>query len=143
MNFENIFKNNLYGYFSKLISKVKTSSDLNILCELIDVENLKEKSIFLNLLNKKYDDIIGNKISFLTEETLTDTIKIIIKIICLNMIGETKEEKLHFIEKRKEKLNKKLMSLILIELIKIYNKDKKSQKELKYLMDFFFEKMVF
>ena len=103
MKFENIFKNNLYGYFSKLISKVKTSSDLNILCELIDVENLKEKSIFLNLLNKKYDDIIGNKISFLTEETLTDTIKIIIKIICLNMIGEAKEEKLHFIEKRKKK----------------------------------------
>ena len=142
MKFENIFKNNLYGYFSKLISKVKTSSDLNILCELIDVENLKEKSIFLNLLNKKYDDIIGNKNSFLTEETLTDTIKIIIKIICLNMIGETKEEKLHFIEKRKEKLNKKLMSLILIELIKIYNKDKKSQKELKYLMDFFFEELT-
>jgi hypothetical protein len=34
------------------------------------------------------------------------------------------------------------MNLILIELIKIYNKDKKSQKELKYLMEFFFEELT-
>ena len=56
--------------------------------------------IFLNSLNKKYDDIIEEKIKKLSGKDLDEAIKVVVKLILMNYTYEKQDKKLDFIKKK-------------------------------------------
>ena len=145
MNFENIFKENMNEYINKLMSKIKTIANFDIIIKLININNIAEKSIFLYSLNKKYDIIIKPEIGILTGEELNEANKVVARIALLNFNYEEKDEekdgkkdegkdkKFNFINNKIKKLNKDIIPLIYIEIIKICieneNKEKKEGED--------------
>ena len=65
MNFELIFRNNISEYIDKIISKIKTISNFYNIIKLINLKNIEDLGkidIYLNFLNKKYENSIRNEI---------------------------------------------------------------------------------
>ena len=123
MNFEKIFKDNISDYIKKFFEKINNIQNFDTVIQLINIKNLENKNIYLDLLNKKYDNIISNEIELLTDEKLKEAIHVIAKIAFINYEYEKKEKKFYFINKRVKKLDR-IAPLIFIEIINIYfNKD--------------------
>ena len=110
---------NLEEFINNLFSKNINSNDFELMIELINKKNNHEKSAFLDLLNKKYDSNIKNKIEFLKAQELDKKIKNSAKIILLNFIFESKEKKLNFILNINEVFNSNIKSSIFFETVKI------------------------
>ena len=130
INFEKIFNKKIKEYINKLISKVKTINDFGIMLNLINVERISEKNIYLEALNGGYENIIKPQIELLKDKKLTDANKIVAKIALINYNYEIKEKKFNFIKDKIKKLNEDIMPLIFIEIIKLYiEKDEKVKEE--------------
>jgi len=129
MNFELIFKENINEYINKIMSKIKNINDFDAIIKLINIKNISEKRIFLDVLNKKYDSIIKTDIGLLTDEKLNEAITIVAKIALINFVLEKEEKdgkdeeklknKFNFIRLKVKKLNKEIIPLIFIEIIKM------------------------
>ena len=158
MNFELIFRNNISEYIDKIISKIKTISNFYNIIKLINLKNIEDLGkidIYLNFLNKKYENSIRNEINLLKGVELKKAIKVVANIAVINYKCEkikekksksekdkkkekSKDEKnkekkekkqFEFIEKRIKKLDKKI-PLIFIEIMKIcINYEEKNEKE--------------
>ncbi len=134
MDFENIFKENITEYIYKMISKITNISNIDTIIKLINIETIKDKKLFLNFLNKKYDNIIKNNEKENNNENLNKTIKVVAKLAIINFIYET-ENRLDFIKYRIKKLDKNIITLIFIEIMKICmskeDKENKKDEEMK------------
>ena len=134
MDFENIFKENITEYINKMISKITNISNFDTIIKLINIKNIKDKNEFLNSLNKKYDTIIINSEKENTDENLNKTIKVVAKLAIINFIYET-GKRLDFIKYRIKKLDKNIITLIFIEIMKICmskeDKENKKDEEMK------------
>ena len=130
MKFEIIFKKNIGEYINKIVSKIKDIYNFDKIIKLININNIEDKKIFLDALKKKYDNIIKNEIEFLTDEKLNIAVKVVAKLAIINFIYEIKGKKVDFINKKIKKLDKNIIPLIFIEIMKIYiNKDDKKNKQ--------------
>ena len=130
MNFEYIFKNNINEYIYKIFAKVKNIPNFNKVIQLINIKTLKNKNIYLYLLNEKYDEIISNEIGLLIDEKFKEAINVVAKIAIINYVYETKCNKFVFIYKRIKKLDRMIITLIFIEIInQCYNKEDKHIKK--------------
>lgn len=130
INFEKIFNKKIKEYINKLISKVKTINDFGIMLNLINVERISEKNIYLEALYGGYENIIKPQIELLKDKKLTDANKIVAKIALINYNYEIKEKKFNFINDRIKKLNEDIIPLIFIEIIKLcIKKDEKVKEE--------------
>ena len=142
MNFEIIFKESINEYIDKIVAKVKSIFNFETVIELINIKNITDKKIFLEAYNRKYDTIIKPEIGLLTGENLNEAINVTAKIALINFIYETEEKddkeekskkdenKFKFINNKIKRLNKELIPLIFIEIIKIcIEKENKIKKE--------------
>ena len=128
MNFEIIFKDKILEYINKIFEKIKDIPNIDTVIKLINIKNIEKKNIYLESLNKSYDNIINNKIGLLTDEKLKEAVHITAEIAVLNYIYETKEKKFNFIKNRIKKLDIKIIPLIFFEIINLcFNK--KVEKE--------------
>jgi len=130
MNFEYIFKDNIAEYIKKFIEKIKTIPNFDIVIQLINMNLLENKNIYLDSLNKKYDNIIKNEIGILADTKLKEAVHVVAKLAIFNYSYEVKGKTFDFINKRIRKLGR-IVPLIFIEIINLcFNKeDKDSQKE--------------
>ena len=128
MGFEKIFKESISEYINKLISKIKTISNFDAILKIININDISEKNVFLDSLNKKYDSIIKPEISLLTDKKLNEALRVIANIALKNFIFEVKEKRFNFIKNKVKKLNKNLVPLIYIEIIKICIDKEKKEK---------------
>ena len=121
MNFENIFKENIAEYINKILSKIKDISNFDTIIKLINIDNLEDKNIFLDFLKKKYDNIIKKEIGLLTDGQLklNKAGKVAAEIAIINYIYEIDNKRFDFIKKRIKKLDKNIIPLIFIEIMKI------------------------
>ena len=161
MKFELIFKENITEYINKIISKIKNISDFETIINLINIEELTDKNLFLDSINKKYEKVIKNEIGILEGEELKKAIKVVAKIVLINYIYNTDEKaKIDFANNKIKKLTKKIIPLVYIETInqclKIEedikkrnekdeeNKDNIEKKDdtFKLLKDFIFDKFA-
>ena len=133
MNFENIFKDYIDEYITKFFDKIKDIQNFDTVIELINIKNIKNKNIYLDSLKRGYDNIVSNKLEFLTDEKLNEAVHLIAKIAIINYAYEAKkpkERKFDFISKRINKLDNRVMLLIFIEIINLcFIKDKKEENE--------------
>ena len=149
LKFEIMFKDNLIEFLNKMISKIESISNFGLILELIDTKKIeeieketekpdkkekKEKTKlndFYNQLKDKYDHVIKNEIESLVDEKLDEAVKIIAKFVDLLYIHENKN--CDFIEKKINKLDKKISSLIYNELMRrCKGEDYKEMKEVIY-----------
>ena len=120
MNFEKIFQKNIVDYIHKIISKIKTISDFNLI-KLINVDSYI-KNIILNLLKFKYDIIINKEIESLNDNELVEAIKVIAYLVMFFTFYEKNEKESNFINiSFIDKLSKNIKASIYIEIIKIIN----------------------
>ena len=131
MNFEIIFKESINEYIDKIVAKVKSIFNFETVIELINIKNITDKKIFLEAYNRKYDTIIKPEIGLLTGENLNEAINVTAKIALINFIYETEEKddkeekskkeenKFKFINHKIKRLNKELIPLIFIQIMKI------------------------
>ena len=70
MYFEKIFEKNLHEYVNKIVSKIESIENFDVVIKLFNIENISEKDIFLEALNKKYDTIIMPEIGALSDKKL-------------------------------------------------------------------------
>ena len=150
MNFEIIFKQNISEYIDKIISKITKISNFDNIIKLINIKNIQDLGKidkYLKSLNKKYDNIIRNEINFLSGKQLDKAIGVVADLVVINYKCVKKDEKekkdkeeeknkskdkkqFEFIEKRIKKLDKKIIPLIFIEIMKIcINYEDKKEKE--------------
>ena len=130
-NFEIIFKFNIYDYIKTFIEKIMNIPNFDTVIQLINIKNLGDnnKLIYIDSLNKKYDEIISNEIGLLTDEKIKEAIYVVAKIAIINYIYEEKNKKFDFINKRIKQLGK-ITPLILIEIInQCFNKEDNDKKE--------------
>ena len=59
MNFECIFKDYINDYIKTFFEKIKKIQNFNTIFQLINIKNIEHKNIFLDSLNKRYDNIIS------------------------------------------------------------------------------------
>ena len=158
-NFEIIFKEYNFEYIKMFIDKIKNISNIDTVIKLININKLSQKRIFLDLLNKSYDNIITKELEFLSnDQKLKEAYHIIAKLAIINYVAAfdesknkkdneakeknseakgkrlEKDKKFDFINKRvketDKKLNKNISSLIFIEIINIlFNKEYKNDKD--------------
>ena len=131
MNFEIIFKDNINEYITKIISKIKNISNFEAAIKLINIKNIEEKKSSLNCLNKTFDDIIVKQIEELTDEIkIKKVIEFIADFDIINYIYTENYDKLDFIERIIiRKLNKKLITHILIEIMNIIIKKENVEED--------------
>ena len=125
-NFETIFKDNISEYIKKILGKIKDIPHFNKIIKLINIEKLTDKNIYLDLLKKRYDNIIHNEIGLLSDEALKEAVCVSAKIAIINYSYETKEKKFEFIKSRIKKLEDRIIPLIFIEIInQCFNENEK------------------
>lgn len=131
MGFESIFKDKLPEYIKKIIDKIKTIKNFIPTIELINIDNLDNKNLFLDILNKKYESIIVNNIQNLKSQDLKEAIDTIVQITPKNYIYKKAQKRLDFIENQIKNLDKSIIEDIFIEIINVlYNKnDKENNSE--------------
>ena len=96
MNFEMIFKENISEYLDKIMSKIKTISNFDNIIRLINIQNIEvlgKTDKYLKSLNKRYENIIKDKINKLNGEELNKSIKVVADLVIINYKCEKKEEK--------------------------------------------------
>lgn len=147
MKFELIFKENITEYINKIISKIKNISDFETIINLINIEELTDKNLFLDSINKKYEKVIKNEIGILEGEELKKAIKVVAKIVLINYIYNTDEKaKIDFANNKIKKLTKKIIPLVYIETInqclKIEEDIKKETKKMKKIKIILKRKMI-
>ena len=126
MGFESIFKDKLPEYIKKIIDKIKTIKNFIPTIELINIDNLDNKNLFLDILNKKYESIIVNNIQNLKSQDLKEAIDTIVQITPKNYIYKKAQKRLDFIENQIKNLDKSIIADIFIEIINVlYNKNDK------------------
>jgi len=124
MNFESIFKENINEYINKIISKIESIYDFDIVIKLINIKNIENKNILLNSLTKIYDKIIKKGI-----DKNFNKYEIFAKLAIIYYIYETNEKKkISFIENKIKKLDEDKISKIFIEIMRIYINKKKISK---------------
>ena len=129
MNFEIIFKENISEYINKIMSKIEDIDNLEKIIRLINIKNITDKNIFLDSLKKIYDSKIRDEIVLLTGQKLNEAVKVVAEIAIINYIHENEQKKLNFIINRIKKLDKDIVPLILIEIMKIcINKEAKKNE---------------
>ena len=94
MNFELIFDKNISDFIIKIISKIKNFEMMEVIIGLINYENISEKNIFFDALNKKFDTLIKLINNITTVNNLNQIIKISAKIALMNFNFEKKEKNL-------------------------------------------------
>lgn len=130
MNFEIIFKDNITDFIKKFMEKIKEIKDFGPVMKLINIDNIQDKDLYLKPLKIKFDNIIINEIGLLTDDKLNEAIHITAEIAKINYIYETNKKKLDFINERIKILDKKIISLIFIEIINIiFNNEEKDENE--------------
>ena len=131
MNFEIIFKDNINEYITKIISKIKNISNFEAAIKLINIKNIQDKKSLLNCLNKIFDDIIVKQIEELTDEIkIKKVIEFIADFAIINYIYTINDNNLDFIKRIIiRKLNKKLITHILIEIMNIIIKKENVEEE--------------
>ena len=130
MNFEIIFKDNISDYIKKFMEKIKSIKDFDVVMKLINIDNIKDKNLYLKPLKLKYDNLISNEIGLLTDDKLKEAVYVVAKIAILNYVYENESKRISFINERVKKLDKKIISAIYIEIIKIsFNKEKGEKKD--------------
>ena len=128
MEFESIFKDKLREYIKKIMDKIKTIKNFIPTIELINIDKLDDKNLFLEILNKKYESIIANDIENLKEQDLKEAIDVIVQITLKNYIYKKEQERFDFIEDHIKNLEKPIISEIFLEIINtIYNKNDKEE----------------
>ena len=119
INFESLFKDNIIQYIYKLLGKIKDISNFEPIIKLFNIKYIQDKNkiFFLEELEQRYNNLIRYKIGILTNEKLKEAVHIVARIAVINYIYGTQ---LDFINKRiKNSLNKKIISLIYIEIINL------------------------
>ena len=135
------------------IDKIKNIPNIDTVIKLININKLSQKRIFLDLLNKSYDNIITKELEFLSnDQKLKEAYHIIAKLAIINYVAafdesknkkdnETKEKnsegkgkrvekdkKFDFINKRlketDKKLNKNISSLKKKKMMKTVKRNK-------------------
>ena len=101
---------------------------MEVIIGLINFENISEKNIFFDALNKKFDTLIKLINNITTVNNLNQIIKISAKIALMNLNFEEKEKKFDFIKKLSQ-LNNEISILIFIEIIKICLEHKNIKNE--------------
>ena len=130
MNFEIIFKDNITDFIKKFMEKIKEIKDFGPVIKLINIDNIQDKDLYLKPLKIKFEYIIINEIGLLTDDKLNEAIHITAEITKINYIYETNKKKLDFINERIKTLDKRIISLILIEIINIiFNNEEKDENE--------------
>ena len=160
MKFEKKFKNKLDEYITKMISKIKNIFNFGEISKLINIEYIEPKTIILEPLNKKFDNIIKQDIDELSGKNSEKALKIVADFTIFNFRYETKDRKKDFISKKIKELPKNIVPKIFIEIVKIYfdegNKNNKNSEdedlnktnkeeeniELKELIDYIFDDYV-
>ena len=129
MGFESIFKDKLPEYIKKIMDKIKTIKNFIPTIELINIDNLDNKNLFLDILNKKYESIIVNNIQNLKGQDLKEAIDAIVQITLKNYIYKEAQERFEFIENQIKNLDKSIIADIFIEIINVlYNKNDKEDE---------------
>ena len=130
LEFVSIFKDNIIDFLNKMISKIKTISNLGTILDLIDIKKISKVDEFFTKLKAKYELVIKKQLDSLKDKELNNAVKIIAKFVDLIFIHENN---CNFIKQKISKLDKKISCLIYIELIRRCNVDKyKQMKELIY-----------
>ena len=119
MEFESIFKDNIFDYIRKFMDKIKTISNIDAVIKLINIKNIVDKDLFLSQLNIKYDNIICNEIGLLKDNDLKEAIYIVAEIAIINYNYQQKENRFDFINKRISDLDKRIIPSIFIEIMNI------------------------
>ena len=124
MGFESIFKDKLPEYIKKIMDKIKTVKNFIPTIELINIDNLDNKNLFLDILNKKYENIIVNNIKNLKSQDLKEAIDVIVQITLKNYFYQDGQKKFDFIENQIKSLDKSIIADIFIEILNVlYNKN--------------------
>ena len=124
MGFESIFKDKLPEYIKKIMDKIKTVKNFIPTIELINIDNLDNKNLFLDILNKKYENIIVNNIKNLKSQDLKEAIDVIVQITLKNYFYKDGQKKFDFIENQIKNLDKSIIADIFIEILNVlYNKN--------------------
>ena len=131
MKFENIFKERIDEYTDKIISKIKNIFTFDIIIRLINIKRFERKNNVLELLNRKYENIIKNDIEQINEKDLPKAIHIIAYFIIFNYIYQNTDKKNKFTEKKFKELSKDILDKVFIEIVKIYF-DKKDEKDKQF-----------
>ena len=129
MEFEKKFKNKIDEYITKIISKIKNIYNFIEITKLINIDTIEPKTIILEPLNKKYDNIIKQDIDELSGSNSGKALKIIADFAIFNFKYEVKEKKYNFIENKIKELPKNIIPKILIEIVKIFFEEKKSVED--------------
>ena len=129
MEFESIFKDKLPEYIKKIIDKIKTVKNFIPTIELINIDNLDNKNLFLDILNKKYESIIVNNIQNSKGQDLKEAIDATVQITLKNYIYKKDQKRFDFIENQIKDLDKPIIADIFIEIINVlYNKNDKEDE---------------
>ena len=93
-NFEIIFKEYNFEYIKMFIDKIKNIPNIDTVIKLININKLSQKRIFLDLLNKSYDNIITKELEFLSnDQKLKEAYHIIAKLAIINYVAAFDESK--------------------------------------------------
>ena len=132
INFENIFKHYIDEYIRTLFEKIKDISNFEPIIKLFNIKYIEEKDFFLIELEQRYNDLIRYKIGILTNEKLKEAVHIVARISIINYIYGPQ---LDFINRKiKNRLNKKIISLIYIEIINIiFNKVNEEEEDYAHI----------
>ena len=131
MKFENIFKERIDEFIAKIFSKIKNIFTFDIIIRLINIKRFERKNNVLELLNRKYENIIKNDIEQINEKDLPKAIHIIAYFIIFNYIYQNTDKKNKFTEKKFKELSKDILDKVFIEIVKIYF-DKKDEKDKQF-----------
>ena len=134
-NFLLIFNNNIPEFLDKLTSKIKNISDLNIIIELIDINQINDQiNNYYSLLKDKYEFFIKKEIEGIkNQEKLNKAAKILTKFIIKIYL---QEKNYNFLKESISKLDYNIKALIYKELLtKFTGNEYKSIK--KYLYNIF------
>ena len=119
IKFELIFKENIHKYISKIVSKIQKINDFENIIELINFNLIKNKNIVLDLLVKRYDNILGKGIDNYTGKKLAEAVKVLACLAFINFIYKTKNEQFDFINDKIGEISENIQPLIFIEIIKL------------------------
>ena len=139
LNFEQIFKENIKDFISKITSKIKDISTFSTVIDIIDITRLEEdaKIYYCRILKEKFEYIIKYELESLKDEDkLNESIRILSNSICL--ISEYEKNTI-FLEEQITRLNNALQKLIYFEIIREHV-DEKYEKIKNFIFELYLKK---
>ena len=140
LNFEQIFKENIKDFISKITSKIKDISSFSTVIDIIDITRLEEdaKIYYCRILKEKFEYIIKYELESLKDEDkLNESIRILSNSICL--ISEYEKNTI-FLEEQITRLNNELQKLIYFEIIREHV-DEKYEKIKNFIFELYLKKI--